>query len=246
MRQRMICTCVWQEADGGNRAWLSWKAAAACCGNKSCLLLRTLSQSIYSLALSIHVCFHRGVPMNWLHKRKIMFIWFFALRLEWRNKFLIQHFIYLAEHEQHLPKPYTTSHKQRTWAARDLLRLQTRILCFFSRKELWLNLATTYRDFYGFCFSSWKELTKKAMCKNTAQTSGGDKKDLILLNVAHGENHWLLMGHHSCLLSILPKLENVFADFISIYLNSLITLFDVIYHIYDNIFSVTYLENYIF
>lgn len=144
MRQKMICTCVWRGADGGNRAWLSCKAAAACCGNKNCSLLRTLSQSIYSLALSIHVCFHRGVPVNWLHTRKKMFIWFFALGLEWRQKFLIQHFIYLAENKQHLPKTYITSHKQRIWTARDLLRLQRKILSFLSRKQLWLNLATTF------------------------------------------------------------------------------------------------------
>lgn len=156
MRQKMICTCVWQGADGGNRAWLSWKAAAACCGNKSCLFLRTLSQSIYSPALSIHVCFHRGVPVNWLYKRKIMFILFFALRLEWGNKFLIQHFFNLAEHKQHLPKTYITSHKQRIWTARDLLRLQRKFLCFLSRKELWLNLATMYG--WGFFPASWKEL----------------------------------------------------------------------------------------
>lgn len=70
MRQKMVCTCVWQGIDGGNRACLSCEAAAACCGNNNHLFLRTLSQNIYPLATSTGACFHRGVPVNWLHTRK--------------------------------------------------------------------------------------------------------------------------------------------------------------------------------
>jgi len=38
-------------------------------------------------------------------------------------------------------------------------------------------------------------INKKAMCKNIRQTSKVDK-NLILVNVAHRESHWLLVGHY--------------------------------------------------
>lgn len=163
MRGNMICPCVWQGADGGNRAWLSWKAAAACCGNKSCLLLRTLSQSIYSLALSVHVCFHRGVTLNWLHTRKIMFIWFFCPKT-WMKKQILNTTFYLpcwaqATSAKNIHNLTQTANMDSKGPS------ETTEVNSISFLEKWFDSTQQLHVGFGVFFASWKELTKEPCAK---------------------------------------------------------------------------------